>query len=373
MRRARMLGICAFLWGLLTGNAVLDQPSPANSQRLFSIPYGESKGAVPLKVAYGHPDYEPDRVEGPTALLVSPNGSRIAVVVRRRNEEHNEVVEVFIYTRLGEFINKSSVVYKTVYIPGEHILPTYVMISNILYGPNNQLYIVLKGEEIRVYDAQGNLLDSLSKTYTDSFRLFNRDIRETIDMVGVDKWGSIYFSDGGRESYQIDPKGNRAWIDHPISRLSKDGSTIYLIKGRSPEVWVKRQGRLQRLCSIPSDSKTFDQLKQQYRSYYFRYVTASGQTYWYTYPHGDLNWSSIATIGGELHIATTDILVFDHNGRLVCKVPCFIAGGAAPVGGSDPWDIDANGNIYYLKWTEKSLEVWWVPISSSPSAQQSNK
>lgn len=349
-------------------------------ERLFSIPYGEAEGNVYLEVAYGKPEYEPDIVEGPTALLVAPDGSQIAIVAWGRDANHEVVNDVFLYNRNAKFI--------------KHLRfnESQGGVSSIYYGSNGFLYI-RTGWKVQVYDIRGNLIESLSKIYTDSFNLFNEEKRLSIEMIGVDKHGYVYFSTG-KEIYRIDEKGNGTWIAPPFSSfypytiLAKGESIIYWITGTPPkehqklrnppsalyEVWNNAQGRFQRLCTVPSDPKIVAQLKQQYKDILFRRATASGLTYWEAVSHADLNWVKIVTTGGRIHTATADILVFDQKGRLVSKVPYFVA-NTVPVGRDSvqEWDIDANGNIYYLKWAEKALEVWWVPISSSPSAQQSNK
>jgi len=48
-----------------------------------------------------------------------------------------------------------------------------------------------------------------------------------------------------------------------------------------------------------------------------------------------------------------DIIIFDHTGRIIAKVPFLISAATPPVRGVHYWDIDAQGNIYHLSGRRK--------------------
>lgn len=382
MKKLVSVSAYALFLGLLAVSSA-QKPLSLQPQRLFTIPYGTSKGAVPLELVPGHPEYEPPTLEGPSGIVVSPDGSRILIAVWYRTIESGVIEELIVYDRSGKFIYNLPISRSTT--PDKYKVPTLVKIDHVVFDHNNLLYVLRRGQ-ISVYDAQGNFLESLSKIYNDSLNFLDDDKRKFIDIIGIDKQGSIYFITYG-EAFKVDPKGHRTWIDLPFScfypnvTLAKGDSVLYLITGtpkeklqslRNPppasyKVWNNRQGRYQTVCTVPSDPKIFSQLRQQYEDYHFRRVAATGQTYWKAFRHGKLSWSSIVTVGGKIEVATMNILIFDPDGRLAGKVPYFVASDTQPIGRSSvmEWDIDAAGNIYYLKWTEKNLEVWWVP---NPSA-----
>ncbi|CUU04543.1 hypothetical protein GBSOP10_10359 [Armatimonadetes bacterium GBS] len=79
-------------------------------------------------------------------------------------------------------------------------------------------------------------------------------------------------------------------------------------------------------------------------------------------------WKRLRTNFGDMYVSPRRILEYDHAGRFVgvrCQVhrPHFMG----PEGPKSYWDVDAEGNIYYLKWTNKGVEVWKSPVQKKAS------
>ncbi|GBC93512.1 hypothetical protein HRbin15_02003 [bacterium HR15] len=375
------------LWAWLTiaRSAVpLDSPTP---QRLFAVPYGTARGAIYINIFPGKPEYEPPLVEGPSGLLVAPDGSRIVIVEWRHDSETYKIVEeLLIYDRSGKFINKIHTVEEQ-FIDEEDKdrLPSLGLIDCIVYGLNKYIYIV-KCDKILVYNDQGVFLDTLSNTYmraAQGYEPLRKRIKSssTPVIIGVDEKGTIYF-DLEDEIITIDTEGKRSWVSTPSkgidARLASDRGVLLMLDAKLShekfsgiyEIWVASDGRLKAIGNVPANTKIVEQLKQSYTTYLWKRALSSGQTYWRSY-RKELKITKVTTIYGNLDIIANDIIVFDRTGHIRAEVPYFAAGDTPPVGHGSVlyWDIDAQGNIYYLRWAEKALEVWWVPIRTPVPTQ----
>lgn len=77
-------------------------------------------------------------------------------------------------------------------------------------------------------------------------------------------------------------------------------------------------------------------------------------------------WKLLRTNFGDMYVSPRRILEYDSAGRFVgvrCQVYCPHFMG--PEGPKSYWDVDAEGNIYYLKWTTKGVEVWKSPVKKT--------
>ncbi len=287
----------------------------SKSQQLFAVSYGQKPGQIPLRVIVGYPEHEPDRVLGALRLLVAPEGDHIAIISTCEPDEASDsIYQLDLFDRGGKFIRSVKYNFAHGYGEGHRLKATRgFYIKDASYGVNGLLYVLCersnvdgtgRTRRIDIYDAQGTLLQALSDAYTRALQSYAA-LTQDGSLLGVDKNGLIYF-DLYKEIISIDREGRRGWLSKPFigeSVLAVDEPTLYTVKHLRKnadsdlavrELWSETGGRFQKRCTIPADTKVYQQLKAQYSALKLCFVTGK-QSFWLAFPnpekHRKLNTS----------------------------------------------------------------------------------
>jgi len=329
---------------------------------------------------------EPYHARGHRELLVAPDGKRIAIIGSRESDTYDEAYEILLFTSEGKFIRRLAYNYTRGYDPKYGLKSTEgSCIVSALYGLDGLLYIRTEQENldgtgrtqrIDVYDTEGVYLKAVSEAYTRGLQGYQKLYSGT--MIGVDKKGRIFFDDV-TEIVTLDRQGARGWIPKPFSgRLFMDAATsaLYLqnaasLRQEPPayELWRETTRRFQKEMTVPSKD-TIRNFAQKYTDYYLLSIQKS-LTFWQaTFPKPKLE--RLNTPAGILELSVYDILVFDDTGRLIHTIP-YAVPSIIPIcrygGTHDAFAVDSLGNMYVLRWTETSIEVWRYAVGSRENKQ----
>ncbi len=144
-------------------------------------------------------------------------------------------------------------------------------------------------------------------------------------------------------------------------------TTISSYGGRRIEVYSLRERKRVREYTLPASGQlSADETRVGESSAPIR-LDGRGHHYVEVIPDRS-EWKLLQTNFGDMYVSPRLILEYDHAGRFVgvrCQVYCPHFMGLE--GPKSYWDVDAEGNIYYLKWTNKGVEVWKSPVQKRAS------